>query len=85
MVLKVASIRIESEIYMYRTRTGPYSMRKANQSSTAEVKKTKGKSKDKDKGKGDEGKVISNNPRKAFSSALDSVLTDLSASDVNKR
>ena len=68
---------------MYRTRTGPYSIRKTNHLVSADLKKTKGKSKEKDKGK-DEGKMISNKPRKDFGFALESVLTDLSASDLNK-
>ena len=83
MMLRVASIRVESEIYMYRTRTGSYSIRKNNQNNAADAKKVKGKSKDKDKGK-DEVNMTTRNPRKAFSNALDSVLTDLSASDVNR-
>ena len=82
LVLEVASIRIESEIYMYRTRTGAYSIRKATSTATAEPRKN-GKGKEKEKHK-DDSVVKTNNPRRAFSSALDSVLTDLSSSDVNK-
>ena len=82
LVLEVASIRIESEIYMYRTRTGAYSIRKATSTATAEPRKN-GKGKEKEKHK-DDNVVKTNNPRRAFSSALDSVLTDLSSSDVNK-
>jgi hypothetical protein len=81
-MLKLGSIKAESEIYMYRTKVGSYSIRKAAVASN-NGGKTKRKGGDKDDSKED-SKQKANNPRKAFSAALDVLWTDLGASDISK-
>jgi hypothetical protein len=85
-LLKLGSIKVESEIYKYRTKVGPYSIRKVTTGVAAPTNKGKrNKGGDKDAEKDiDKSKVVAGNPRKAFSAALDSMWTDLSASDINK-
>ena len=77
-VLDHSAIKIESEIYMYRTKVGSYSMRAHGSSSKKDDKK-------KDKGKEEKKKTSSStNPRKVFSAALEVIWTDLSSSDISK-
>jgi hypothetical protein len=85
-LLKLGSIKVESEIYKYRTKVGVYSVRKVASNPGPSASKTKrGKGADKDVEKDDNKlKNNSSNPRKAFSSSLDMLWTDLNASDINK-
>lgn len=77
--LSVAKVMVESEIYMYRTKVGNYNARKnvknnANQTpANAAASNTNIK-----KDKTEELKTTQANPRKVFSSALDSIWLDLS-------
>ena len=79
-ILKIAAVKVESEIYMYRTKVGPYSMRGQNNQ-----KKDSSTSK-KDKGKDENKKQnqVALNPRKVLSNALETIWTDLAASDISK-
>jgi hypothetical protein len=96
VALQNACVQVESEIYMYRTKVGKYGFRKRGGGGDKDKKKDEDKDggKDGDKG-GDKGggggggeksqkssKQASNNPRKAFFSALDHIWNELSASDV---
>lgn len=98
VLLKKTSIKIESEIYMYRyqmhlffihfnnhlyfylirTKVGPYCLTKLQASTETNKKKT---DKENDKANNEQK---SSNPRKILSSALDSMWTDLAASDISK-
>ena len=80
-VLKIASTKIETEIYLYRTKVGPYSLRGQASQKKDDKKKEKAKGKDEKK---DKKKPVAQNPRKLFSSALEMVWTDLAASDISK-
>ena len=76
--LRIATIKIQSEIYTYRTKTGKYNSRKV-------VKKDKKKD---DKGGGDGGGNKKGEddfkPSKMLGQAMDSVWADLLASDITK-
>ena len=82
-ILKLAAINVESEIYMYRTKTCHYSVRKLS-TLTVNKKNKKNKVADKEHKDVTDRKVALSNPRKIFSSALDTIWTDLLASDISK-
>ena len=73
-LLKMAAIRIESEIYMYRTKVGRYNIRKHASSQQSNSQHSTSKKKD-DK---DEPQVTVN-PRKIFSQALDSIWAEITS------
>jgi hypothetical protein len=86
-VLKLASIKIESEIYLYRTKVGKYNVRKAQQASdNAASNNNKGNGNNQQKNKKDETAVTVKalNPRKIFSSAMENIWFELGASDIKK-
>lgn len=75
-ILKMAAIRIESEIYMYRTKVGRYNTRKitsSQQSNTQHSNSSKSKKDDKDEHQ------TTVNPRKIFSQALDSLWNEITS------
>jgi hypothetical protein len=77
-ILRLAATKVESEIYMYRTKVGAYSMRGSSGSKSEKNSK-------KDKGKDDQKKPkVQVNPRKIFSGSLEVIWTDLAASDISK-
>jgi len=89
-ILKISAIKIESEIYCYRTKVGKYNPRKLNIASSSSAPTVSpsnapansGKKAEKD---GESGGTANNvNPRKVFSAALDAIWTDLAASDISK-
>ena len=82
-ILKLAAINVESEIYMYRTKTCHYSVRKLS-AAGVNKKNKKNKVTDKDHKDVTDRQVALSNPRKIFSSALDTIWTDLLASDISK-
>lgn len=88
-VLKFAAIRVESEIYMYRTKVGRYNARKNSAiSQTVQNKNSdksggggSGNSSNKKNKKGDDEKTAHiSNPRKVFSNAMDLIWNELAAS-----
>lgn len=86
VALKNACVQVESEIYMYRTKVGKYGLfgrkKKAedkNKDGKKDDKKGGGGKDDKD-GKASNQKMGGNNPRRAFSNALDSIWAELSTS-----
>lgn len=86
IVLEMSSIRIETEIYMYRTKIGRYNVRKGSTVAPAAADKNKSKVKD-GKGKGDSEDITKQeviNPRKVFSTAIDNVWKELASSDITK-
>ena len=74
--LRIATVKIQSEIYTYRTKTGKYNSRKV-------VKKDKKKDKDGDGGGNKKGEDDFK-PSKMLGNAMDSVWADLLASDITK-
>ena len=82
-VLKIAAMKVESEIYLYRTKVGPYSIRKnasggsSSQGGSNSSNSAGGNKKDKD-----DAPMVVLNPRKLFSAVLDSVWVDLAASGI---
>jgi len=79
MILIVSSSKIESEIYMYRTKCGPYSLH--NQNSTSKQNSNQHGKKDE---KQNPTAAITVNPSKHFSTFLDLIWADLAASDISK-
>ena len=79
-ILKIAAVKVESEIYMYRTKVGPYSMRGQNNQKKDNSTSKKDKGKDESK----KQKQVALNPRKVLSNALETIWTDLAASDISK-
>jgi len=72
-ILKMAAIRIESEIYMYRTKVGRYNARKIT--SSQQQSNSNNKKKD-DK----ESEVqVQYNPRKIFSQSLDNIWKEITS------
>ena len=84
-VLKVGAVKVEGEIYMYRTKVGKYNPRKVSAApqSTGVNSSAGASSKDNKKDK-DDVVLVSTNPRKTFSQALDAIWVDLAASDISK-
>ena len=85
VALKNACVQVESEIYMYRTKVGKYGV--FGRKKKADDKNKDGKKDDKKGGKDDKDakassnqKMGGNNPRRAFSNALDSIWAELSTS-----
>ena len=92
-VLKTSAFRIESEIYMYRTKVGKYNPRKisndnnnnnTNARGNQQIRSLNSKSKEANPEESTGPRTSQNNPRKTFSNALDNVWTDLTASDISK-
>lgn len=83
-VLQVGSIKCESEIYMYRTKVGPYNPRKPAPGGQSSQDKDKDKDKKNQQSQQGEEKEVVVNPRKVFSQALDEIWVDINASDVQK-
>ena len=80
-VLKMGEIRVETEIYMYRTKVGKYNMRKVPTSQQSSSSNNKNQNKKEDK---DDNTPVITNPRKLFSQSLDSIWLDLAGSDISK-
>ena len=75
--LKNASVRTEREIYLYRTKTGHYSVTKKKKISDDDQKNDDDDDEDDDE---DDGHHL--NPRKMFSTSLDLIWADLATSDL---
>ena len=91
VALKNACVQVESEIYMYRTKVGKYGVMFRKRPDADKDKDKDKKSGDKKNSDGDDKKSSSsskrmggNNPRKAFSNALDSIWAELGTSGESK-
>jgi hypothetical protein len=77
--MKQAAVKVEREIYYYRTKVGPYNPRRKGANDNGKDKKNK-KKEDHD----NETEIAELNPRKVFSESLDYIWRDLSASDISR-
>jgi len=84
-ILKSSAIKIETEIYLYRTKCGPYIIQ-GHQMQQKASSSNNGKSKKKEEKKvlKQNTAILNSNPRKKFSAALELVWADLASSDINK-
>lgn len=75
-ILKMAAVRIESEIYQYRTKVGRYNTRKMTSSQQQSNSSNSNSKKKDDK---DNENHVQYNPRKIFSQALDNIWSEISS------
>ena len=81
-ILKASAIKIENEIYLYRTKCGPYSMRSQGQQVQQQI--SSGSKKDGEKDVKKSAATLTSNPRKIFSTAMELIWADLASSDISK-
>ncbi len=79
-ILKMAAVKIESEIYMYRTKIGRYNQRKNAASNSNNNNSNQASNNNKKEKEKDDSQTQMLNPRKIFSLALESIWSDLNSS-----
>jgi hypothetical protein len=81
-ILKSSAVKVESEIYMYRTKTGKYNPRRAKQA----MKKDKDNNGDNNDNAQKEAAAqdVAFQPSKVLANAMDTLWAEISASDITK-
>ena len=76
------AIKVESEIYLYRTKCGKYNMRKTPVVVSPTQKRNNDNNDQEQQNRGEDEQR--NNPRKVFSSSLDQIWLELASSGESK-